>query len=193
MRLEIPPNVIKIQGPILKLANFDVFQADTIFFELFGYGETESFDQIFEDSGYEGCNFILLTGDLWIISACTLGLFLPLHLVARFLRNKFNLKCGKFGKWLTKNRDWKWMAITFVMESSFELGFSASIAIVVADRNGIIEHNAYPRDWVAFILAFMGIGSLIAAPIFVLIQSIRVYKMAKEYKKKKREAKSRIK
>ena len=61
------------------------------------------------------------------------------------------------------------MAITFVMESSFELGFSASIAIVVADRNGIIEHNAYPRDWVAYILAFMGIGSLIAAPIFVLI------------------------
>ena len=65
------------------MANFDVFQADTIFFELFGYGETESFDQIFEDSGYEGCNFVLLTGDLWIISACTLGLFLPLHLVAR--------------------------------------------------------------------------------------------------------------
>ena len=52
--------------PILRLSNFDVFKTDYLYFLLFGFGHTESFDQIFEDAGFEGFNFIVGIGPIFI-------------------------------------------------------------------------------------------------------------------------------
>ena len=51
-RLDIPVNMQDILGPVLLLSNFDVFQTDLLFAVLFGFGESESYDQIFDDSGF---------------------------------------------------------------------------------------------------------------------------------------------
>ena len=51
-RLDIPANMYKILGPILMLSNFDVYPTDFLYAFLFGFTETESFDQIFEEAGF---------------------------------------------------------------------------------------------------------------------------------------------
>ena len=86
--MAIPRNVMNIEAPILKLTNFDVFHADMLFEILFGYGETESFNQIFEEVGFEGHNFVLLIGDIFIMLGVIVFMYLPLHFLFRYAARK---------------------------------------------------------------------------------------------------------
>lgn len=51
---------------MLKISNFDVLPTENIYDYLLTFTETESFNQIFEDAGFEGANFIHLVGGLLI-------------------------------------------------------------------------------------------------------------------------------
>jgi len=77
--------------PILRLSNFDVFKTDYLYFLLFGFGHTESFDQVFEEAGYEGSNFIVGIGPIFI--GLVLYIFwIPLQLLLKMIIVKSRVK-----------------------------------------------------------------------------------------------------
>lgn len=58
----LPINVKAIDFGVLTACTFDFYQTDTIFAQLFGFTETASFSDAFEEAGYEGSNFIMGLG-----------------------------------------------------------------------------------------------------------------------------------
>ena len=65
------------------------------------------------------------------------------------------------------------------MESCLEIGFTACITIVVANRTSVYEFNKNKPDWFAYSLAWLTILSLILAPVYLLIMAIKVHHSAK--------------
>ena len=150
-RLDIPVNMHDILGPVLKLSNFDVFQTDWLFEKMFGFGESENFDQIFHDSGFEGSNFIVGIGPIFVIVVLFLA-WLPLQMVMKCMIKKCKVKprCGM--SYLVKHGDRRFQVTTFTMESILEIGISACITVIVVNRTSVREYNQTNWDWVAYIL-----------------------------------------
>ena len=96
-RLEIPQNMHDIMGPILKLSNFDVFQTDYLYLVIFGFGETPYFDQVFSDSGFEGSNFVVGIGPIFIMVVFFLS-WVPMQMLMKYIVEKYKIKwrCIKF-------------------------------------------------------------------------------------------------
>ena len=80
-----------IMGPVLKLSNFDVFQTDYLYAVISGFGETPYFDQVFNDSGFEGSNFIVGIGPLFIMFI-TFIVWVPMQMLLKIIVKKFNIK-----------------------------------------------------------------------------------------------------
>ena len=55
----LPANVKAIDFGVLQACTFDFYQTDTLFAEMFGFVETESFSDAFEEAGYGGSNFMI--------------------------------------------------------------------------------------------------------------------------------------
>ena len=94
LRIEIPINVSEVLLPIQQLANFDVYQTDTAYEEIFGFGETEPFDQVFEEAEFEGSNFIVGIGPLFIVVVINLLILIPGYYLFRYIRGKNNIRFG---------------------------------------------------------------------------------------------------
>ena len=61
-----PVNVQSVLINILKISNFDLYPTDQIYEKVFDFTETQPFNSLFEETGFESSNFILLTGTLFI-------------------------------------------------------------------------------------------------------------------------------
>ena len=66
------------------------------------------------------------------------------------------------------------------MESCLEIGFSACITLVVANRTSIYEFNKNGCDWFAYSLAWLTLLSLVLAPLYLLYLTVKIHKLAKE-------------
>lgn len=106
-RLQIPINMKDVLGPILELTNFDIFHTDDLFLLIFGFGETESFDSVFEDNKFEGSNFIVGIGPLFIIIVFY-AVWIPVQVLLKWIIRKRNIKKGKALEWATKHSDRRW-------------------------------------------------------------------------------------
>ena len=91
-----------ILGPILKLANFEVYPTDSLYNFLFGFTETESFDQIFAEAGIRGSNFIEGTGTLFI-SVVVFLIWLPVQQIISNVSSKYGYQSKKGIVWLTRH------------------------------------------------------------------------------------------
>ena len=70
------------------------------------------------------------------------------------------------------------------MEGSFEIGFSACIAISVTSR---LDKEKNFGDMVAYILAYTAAVWLLAAPIYMLFKITKIHKLAKEHEQMKKQ------
>ena len=104
-----------VLGPILELTNFDIFQTDWLFLQIFGFGDTESFDSVFEDNKFEGSNFIMGIGPLFIILVFYF-FWIPAQYLLIYIVEQRRIKKGKALTWATKHVDRRWQAMSFVME-----------------------------------------------------------------------------
>lgn len=129
-RLSIPVNMFDIFGPLLQLSNFDVFKTDIIYEIIFGFGETEPFDQIFEEAGFEGSNFIVGIGPLFIIVVLSL-VWIIIQKCMKHIIKRAKIKVGKTGKYLQSHGDREFQIMMFTMESALEIGMSVFITIIV--------------------------------------------------------------
>ena len=178
-RLDIPVNLHDILGPILKLSNFDVFQTDLMFAFLFGFQDSESFDGVFDDSGFEGSNFIVGIGPLFVM-VVVFVVWVPLQLLLKWFVVFKKIKTSKIGKYLLTNGSRRFQVMTFAMEGTLEIGFTACITIIVASRNEntVLTFNQTGWDWFAYILAIGALISLIIAPIDLSRAAYYVNKIA---------------
>ena len=61
-----PTNSGVIQTEILKATAFDFYHTENLYVKIFGFKETESFSDAFEDAGLSGSNFMIGIGPLFI-------------------------------------------------------------------------------------------------------------------------------
>ena len=52
---------------VMLLINGDLFGTDALYEWLFGFGESEHFDNLFLDAGFEGSNFIVGIGPIFLM------------------------------------------------------------------------------------------------------------------------------
>jgi hypothetical protein len=65
-RIRLPANVMSVMIEILKLANFDLLRTGWLIDKIFKFSDTPSFSATFEEASYEGSNFILGIGSMFI-------------------------------------------------------------------------------------------------------------------------------
>ena len=86
-----PGNVYKFNGNLSLLNQKDMYPTDEIFEELFDFSETSSPIEHFETLGYEGSNFIEMTGSVLI----NISLAITTALILRIV-NFLAIKCVKY-------------------------------------------------------------------------------------------------
>ena len=141
---------------------------------VFGFGETESFDQIFHDSGFEGSNFIVGIGPLFIVVVLFL-LWMPLHVLLRHLVAKYGIKLCCGAAYVLKELDFRFRSTTFAMESCLEFGLTSFISIVVAGRTSVREANTTAADYFAYALGYVALGFLVGAPVDLLRATYQIH------------------
>ena len=65
--LKTPINVLVVLIQMLQLSNFNLFPTDLMYNTIFDFTETEPFNQVFEEAGFENSNFILLAGPFLLL------------------------------------------------------------------------------------------------------------------------------
>ena len=86
-----PGNVYEFNGNLAQLNQKDMYPTDEIFEFLFDFSETISPIEHFESLGYEGSNFIQMTGSLLI----NIAIAIVTALVMKFL-NFMSVKCKRY-------------------------------------------------------------------------------------------------
>ena len=64
--LNAPVNMQSVYIATLKISNFDIYQTEDLYKEWFGFEDTESWNQLFEEADISGSNFIILIGPTFI-------------------------------------------------------------------------------------------------------------------------------
>ena len=78
-----PSNIYWFNEKMSIFVQSDMYPTDEIYEELFDFTESESPVEQFEDLGYEGANFMSLTGSL-LINLCIVALIALFGALARF-------------------------------------------------------------------------------------------------------------
>ena len=76
--LKIPSNVKSILVTTLKLVNLDVLQTEPSYRYIFGFTDTEPFNQLFDSAGFDSSNFVIGIGPIFAV-----GVIFP---ILRFLK-----------------------------------------------------------------------------------------------------------
>ena len=79
--LNAPINMQSVYIATLKISNFDIYHTEDLYKEWFGFKDTESWNQLFEDADISGSNFIILIGPTFIAVVC-----FPLYYLYRRLK-----------------------------------------------------------------------------------------------------------
>ena len=86
--LLIPANIKAILVAINKTCNFDLFKTDDIFAEFFGFEDTESFSEKFEETGLDGSNFIIGIGPIFLFVVYFLGWMIIHSIMKKFFEGE---------------------------------------------------------------------------------------------------------
>ena len=124
--LIMPAHVDAYLVQIMKLTNMDIIPVDDYLQDMFDFSETESFNDKFKAAGYEGANFVLLTGPFLLIAFAFIC-FIPIKLLMTWTLSKFS---GNFLiNRLRKPWNYKEIIMRYVLEGSIDFGLASLIAI----------------------------------------------------------------
>ena len=123
----LPENMLVILAEVNKACNFDFYNTETMYETLFGFEETESFSQKFEEAGFEGSNFINQIGPVFIFIVLFPMWILIRSLVGRICAKQCTHKCCQ--STFIHEIAYLPIFITFMHESCIGIGFSCSICL----------------------------------------------------------------
>ena len=82
--LHLPDNLQVILIEITKTCNFEFYNPEEDYVEWFGFVETESFSEAFEEADMEGNNFIIALGTMFIF-VMGYPLYILMRSIARWI------------------------------------------------------------------------------------------------------------
>ena len=176
----MPANAFSIMTMILNLAAFDFFQTDKILNGIFYFKETPSFSQIFDDAGFNGSNFIIGIGPMFLMMV-SYAFFLAIRAIV--LRNckverkyKHKLMNSFVGQTMTVFREHKLEAtcIGFILEGNIDITIWAFVCAIYVKNNGI--GMPYFSDVFSNIFSFLSIVPIFLAPLYLVYRALQFNK-----------------
>lgn len=89
--VRLPINVFTVSNKISKLASFDVFRTDIWFFMAFRFSLTKSLSPSFEEAQYEGSNFVVGIGPMFLFMV-----FYTVFLGLRFVLLRYSTSTNRY-------------------------------------------------------------------------------------------------
>ena len=123
----LPENMLVILSEVNKACNFDFYNTENLYIKMFGFEDTESFSPKFEEAGFEGSNFIISIGPIFIFIVLFPMFLLIRALVGRTCAKQCSLKCCQ--STFVHEIAYLPIFITFMLESCIGIGFSCAICI----------------------------------------------------------------
>lgn len=173
--MRLPTNVFILNVEILKIASFDLIRTDKINNFMFTFSETPSFSEVFAESSFEGSNFIIGAGPLFL-TICVYAIYLTNRLLwqvccPRCLRDYCPLKVqDNF-----KKHNWETTSIRFILEGTIDILFWALIALNYVKITGVF--GKLSADKFSNMIACVFLTALVAAP-FMLLRKVKQYHKA---------------
>ena len=127
--LKTPSNVKSILVKMLKLSNFDLYKTETIYTQVFGFLNTEAFNQLFESAGFDTTNFIIGIGPIFI-SVIVFPVWRMVQLIMRWI-----LHCSFIPSRIKrKPKPWFVVANEFIRVVCLEFSLSALISLKMTPK-----------------------------------------------------------
>ena len=120
-------------------------------------------------------------------------IWVPLQMLMKWFVALKKLKTNKCFTYLLKHGNRRFQVMTFMMEGTLEIGFTACITVIVVSRkdNTVWKYNQTGWDWFAYVLAIMALIMLIVSPLELYREAKKVHKTAAaELEKKQKEWKA---
>ena len=137
-KLEHPFNADMVMIMILKLCSLDFINAESLLKTLFDFRETGPFDEEitetgqvkskFLDAGYESVIYIALLGPFFFFLIATL-LFIFFKLLLKKIFKRCRDSCMR--RYFMQSFNVRMIILRLIMESSFEIGLSAMITVLM--------------------------------------------------------------
>ena len=154
-----PMNSLIIQVKILDLCNFDFFNTVDLYNSIFKFEEGGSFSQIFEQAGFDGHNFILGIGPMFL-AYVAFPIFVLFHQLARgILSKKFT---NKFIKGLTSDINYRNIVVKFLFGGAVEIGITALVTVKFSTKTDFYK----PQEVFQYSLAVATLIALVFAPAY---------------------------
>ena len=169
----LPENLQIILIEVTKACNFDFFNTEDLFNNVFDFKETPSFSETFEAAGIEGSNFVLSIGTLFIFIVVLPAWLLFKTCLRKVCRN--NCK-NKICNSLFREKSNQLQIFTlFLLESCIQLGFSVCISIK------FMSNDRFSTVWEAMssMLVYIFAMALVSVPIYLTISGIRFNRAVK--------------
>ena len=164
-----PPNAKIIQIELYKAVAFDFFQTETIYVEVFGFKDSESFNDAFDEAGVQGSTFIIGIGPIFFF-IIIFPVFIFFHqFVSWLFKGEQKIKCIKN---YIKPKNYLVIAVVFIIESSLELLMTSCICILMMRE----ERVSTAAEVFSTILTILILVALAITPIYLFVGGIRLYK-----------------
>ena len=123
-----PYNAQQVLIAIAKIVAFELIDTEELYADIFGFGETESVNDVFEEAEYDGSNYIQRLGMPFLL---IMGFLF--YLLNYFIMKKIVKKCDiKNKRVLTfvEDKNFKLIVIRFLLEGCIDISMSVSIALI---------------------------------------------------------------
>ena len=168
--LYTPTNANIIMVSILQLTAYDFYQTEELYGEVLGLKQGSSLNPIFENCGFDGSNFIIGIGPLFI-TYIIFPLYVLIHRIFRYFF-KDQVSYSWVNKFL-EEKNYTQAVLFFLVESCLEIGLTGLISLKIRST----EEN-FGNFWntVSTLLAIISVAGLIASPIYFMYASYKYHK-----------------
>ena len=171
----LPENMFIIFFEVNNACNFEFYDTEELYNELFGFKDTPAFSRTFEDAGIYGSNFVLSIGTLFLFIILFPAWLLIKASVAIILTKVKGPKIKCCEKIFLSDSNALPITFIFLLESCIEIGFACCISIK------LMSDERFSTIWEAMssVLAYWFAVALVVAPIYLVISGLRLYKAFK--------------
>lgn len=160
----------------MEACNFDLFNTEDLYLEIFGFEESDSFSDTFDKVGIQGSTFILGIGPVFLF-VFLFPFYIVIHYTMRYLfKGEVKNKCIKN---FVKPKGFIVIFLIFMLEGCLELGMTATVCVLMFNWDRV----STTAEIYSTILAGFFIVALIVSPIYILITGVKYYRAKMEYRR----------
>ena len=156
-----PLNAQYVMFQLMGYANFDIFRTQDILQAMFNFKETEPFNVVFEQAGYESATFIIELGLMFFVISST-----AIYQLIKTILKLSTRNCSEnwFTRFLRRETNLRLPIVRFLIEGYLELGLVALISLRGATA---WQFEGSFWDPVSTMLAFVQLIILALTPFYL--------------------------